>query len=63
MIEANNEIGILRDRCSQLNEEIGQLKRELESTGEEYDLLAYQSRTVSLHFKAIFNPLERCGDF
>ena len=38
---------MLKDRCSHLNQEIGQLKRDLDSNSEEFNLLAFWSKTVS----------------
>ena len=42
LVEANNEISVLKDQCSAYRENISQLKTDLE----EYDQLSYRSKTV-----------------
>jgi chromosome segregation ATPase len=47
LTEANNEISRLKDKCSEFREEISQLKQELDGVTDEYQLLAYRSKTLS----------------
>ena len=37
----------MREKCCQYKEEIAQLKQQLDDMDEEYQLLAYRSRTVT----------------
>ena len=48
LTEANNEVAALREKCCQYREELAQLKQQLDDMDEEYQLLAYRSRTVSI---------------
>ncbi len=47
LTEANNAVAALREKCSEYREQLAALTQRLDDMDDEYQMLAYRSRTVS----------------